>query len=220
MFGDLPSPTPATQPSVAAVSSSRVKQTPDLFGNDDLFDDLPPVDVKRQTTKKQPVVAMEDDLFGEGTKVLPVKKPQTSASDDLFGDLDTKPTSKESESKPPASKPLPLSDDLFVVKETIPTTSNKIITKDEDEDLFASLGTVPKQTKKQKPVKPVIEEDPFDEETKPTVSESSKVDSIFSDAPDLSVTSSSTAGMKEEDDLFASVPSGKKPPETTVRVLK
>ena len=227
---------------------------PDLFGNDDLFDDLPTS--KAKTIKPPPII--EDDLFGEqsDTPSAPPKglfdtkradKTGKVDEDDLFGDtptpsttskglfddLDAKPVKKTGKldddlfgdkPKPKSDPPSPLSDDLFAVKNK-PSKTQTPTAEIEEEDLFASLDTVPKQTKTTKPVNPVkrVEENLFaTEETKPipVPASSSKRDDdgLFSDAPDLNA-SEQEMKKDDKDDLFASTPAGKKPLDTTVSVL-
>ena len=250
LFGDLSSPPPLSTTTTAKPTTTSVKKAPDLFGNDDLFDDLPTSKVDKPKTVKPSPVLVDDDLFGEQNDtpskgLFNVKRAEKTSKkdDDLFGDIPT-PSSKGlfdgSDAKPakrtgkvdddlfgdkPTPKsnpPPPLSDDLFAVKNK-PSKKQTPTTEIDEEDLFASLDTVPKQTKTTKPVNPVkqVTEDLFATEgTKPIPVPASKGDNdgLFSDAPDLNAAEQEKK-KDDKDDLFASTPAGKKPLDTTVSVV-
>ena len=85
MFGDLPSPTPSKQVPPTTDSVLAAKRKPDLFGNDDLFDDPPVLRTRKQKVGKP----LDDDLFGEETDKPSAKTSvHVAKDDDLFGDLD------------------------------------------------------------------------------------------------------------------------------------
>ncbi len=183
-----------------------------MFGNDDLFNDLPKV----TSTKSKRPLPIDDDLFGDVTPpVKPVTKPGPSNNDDLFSDIISKPIAVSHDSDDlfnnevpkPITNVTPLSIDLFTVKK-----EETAVTR--EEDLFTSLDTPTTKHTKPKP-QHVGDDSIIPSTTTAAAIVSDNIDSIFTDVPDINnITSSSSSSKK--DDLFGSSPPAMKPPETTV----
>ena len=181
-----------------------------MFGNDDLFGDLPSEKISSKKSKPPPI---DDDLFGD-EPVKPVSK--TGPSDDLFNGVISKPSSSiidddlfNDEVPKPVSKPAPLSANLFSVKEKTPVIKQN----SREDDLFTSLDTPASQNISK------YDEDEIVKSKPAPVPVSQDINSIFSDVPDINTETTSSSKKNEEHDLFGSSPVRMKPTETTVRYV-
>lgn len=162
-------------------------------------------------------------MFDDEVSKQPINKNKTAPIDDLFDE----PLKKDDDlfsndsRKPLASKPPPLSDDLFKVKEVTPTIK-PVIKDDVEDDLFTSLSSSskPKPTTAKKKKEKKEEDDLFANDIQPQVDipppePKPEEKGLFTDTPDIN-TDIASPQKTAKDDLFASSP-GSKQPDKTVR---
>lgn len=214
--------------------ATKSNRTVDLFGNDDLFDNEPPI---AQIKPAKPVTKspLNDDIFDDNQPIKPVKsKPVKQAiDDDLFGD-DQPVTIDEPFKEVKKSKSKPVTDDLFDNKPDKPIPDDDLFdeptqpkvaavkglsddlfkastpAKSDESDLFTSLGPLPKpKSTEQSPV--TVKKSKTKKETKPELKPDS-VPSIFADVPTIDQEIvPPTQQPPVVDDIFASSPPAKKP---------